>query len=220
MGSAIDKTSRQRIPMPAKKKSARKKPAAKIGPIRLPAIADDKLTAEQRSLMSAIASGPRGTFKMGGPFFCYLHSPAFGELAQKLGAYCRFGTSIAPRLTEFAILTTAQLWKAQYEWAAHEPQALKAGVKPATIQALRAGREPTSAPKDERAIYAFIKQLYATRRAGDRAYKAAHATLGDAGMVELVGLLGYYAMVAMTLNVFRMPVAEGTPLPFKEPPVS
>ena len=111
--------------------------------------------------MSAIASGPRGTFKMSGPFFCYLHSPGFGELAQKLGAYCRFGTSIAPRLTEFAILATAQFWRAHYEWAAHEPQALKAGVKPATIQALRAGREPKSAPKDERAIYAFIKELYA-----------------------------------------------------------
>ena len=209
--------------MPAKKKPAKKTSkkngAATMGPIRLPAIPEDRLTPEQRSLMSAIASGPRGTFKMGGPFFCYLHSPAFGELAQKLGAYCRFGTSIAPRLTEFAILTTANLWKAHYEWVAHEPQALKAGVKPATIQALRAGREPTSAPKDERAIYAFIKEVYATRRASDRAYKAVQAHLGDAGMVELVGLLGYYAMVAMTLNVFRMPVPEGTPLPFKEPAV-
>ncbi len=209
--------------MPAKKKPAKKmskkKPAATMGPIRLPAIPEDRLTPEQRSLMGAIASGPRGTFKMGGPFFCYLHAPAFGELAQKLGAYCRFGTSIAPRLTEFAILTTAHFWKAHYEWVAHEPQALKAGVKPATIQALRAGREPTSAPKDERAIYAFIKELYSARRASDRAYKAVHAYLGDAGMVELVGLLGYYAMVAMTLNVFRMPVAEGTPLPFKEPAV-
>ena len=207
--------------MPAKKKPAKKtskkKPAAKMGPVRLPAIPEDRLTAEQRSLMAAIASGPRGTFKMSGPFFCYLHAPAFGELAQKLGAYCRFGTSIAPRLTEFAILTTAHLWKAQYEWAAHEPQALKAGVKPATIQALRGGREPSSAPKDERALYAFIKEIYATRRASDRAYKAAHAVVGDTGMVELVGLLGYYAMVAMTLNVFRMPVPDGTPLPFKEP---
>jgi 4-carboxymuconolactone decarboxylase len=211
--------------MPLKKKSARKmpkkqtpkkKPAA-MGPIRLPAIPEDQLTAEQRSLMGAIASGPRGTFKMSGPFFCYLHAPGFGELAQKLGAYCRFGTSIAPRLTEFAILATAQLWRAHYEWAAHEPQALKAGVKPATIQALRVGREPKSAPKDERAIYAFIKELYATRRVSDRTYKAAHGIIGDAGVVELVGLLGYYAMVAMTLNVFRMPVAEGTPLPFKEP---
>jgi 4-carboxymuconolactone decarboxylase len=213
--------------MPAKKKSARKtsnkktskKSPAKMGPTRLPAIAEEQLTEEQRSLMGTIASGPRGTFKMSGPFFCYLHAPAFGELAQKLGAYCRYGTSIAPRLTEFAILTTAHFWKAHYEWAAHEPQALKAGVKPATIQALRAGREPTSAPKDERAIYAFIKELYATRRVSDRAYKAVHAVIGDAGMVQLVGLLGYYALVAMTLNVFRMPVPEGTPLPFKEPSV-
>jgi 4-carboxymuconolactone decarboxylase len=216
--------------MPAKKKPAKKaakkpanksprKPAVKMGPVRLPAIPEDNLTAEQRALMGAIASGPRGTFKMSGPFFCYLHAPGFGELAQKLGAYCRFGTSIAPRLTEFAILTTAHMWKAHYEWVAHEPQALKAGVKPATIQALRAGREPSSAPKDERAIYTFIKEVYATRRAGDRAYKAAHAVVGDTGMVELVGLLGYYAMVAMTLNVFRMPVPEGTPLPFKEPAV-
>src|SRR5262245_25471539 len=223
MGSPSNKQSRPRIFMPAKKKPAKKapqkKPAAKMRPIRLPAIPEDQLTPEQRALMSAIASGPRGTFKMSGPFFCYLHAPAFGQLAQELGPYCRFGTSIAPRLTEFAILTTAQFWKAQYEWAAHEPQALKAGVKPATIQALRAGREPTSAPKDERALYAFIKEVYATRRASDRAYNAARAVVGDAGMVELIGLLGDEAMVSMTLNVFRMPVAEGTPLPFKEPAI-
>ena len=196
--------------MPARK-------TTKQPPIRLPAIPRDKLTPQQKGLMSAIASGPRGTFKMSGPFFCYLHSPAFGELAQKLGAYLRFGTSIEPRLTEFAILATAHLWKAQYEWAAHEPQALRAGVKPKTVQELRAGREPKSAPKDERAIYAFIKDLYKTRRVSDRSYKAVQAVIGDAGTVELVGLLGYYAMVAMTLNVFQMPVAEGTPLPFKEP---
>lgn len=213
--------------MPVAKRSARKSTtrktatkAGKVGPIRLPSIAEDNLTAEQRALMSAIASGPRGQFKMSGPFFCYLHSPAFGELAQKLGAHLRFGTSIPPRLSEFAILTTARHHKAQYEWAAHEPQALKAGVKPETIEDLRTGREPTSAPKDERTLYAFIKELYRTGRVGDRNYTAAHAILGDAGMVELVGLLGYYGLVAMTLNVFRMPVPEGTPLPFKEPAVT
>ena len=196
--------------MPAKK-------TTKQQPIRLPAIPEDKLSPEQKSLMSAIASGPRGTFKMSGPFFCYLHSPGFGELAQKLGAHLRFGTSIEPRLTEFAILATARQWKAQYEWAAHEPQALKAGVKPKTIQDLRTGREPKSAPRDERAIYAFIKDLYKNGRVSDRSYKAVQAIVGDTGTVELVGLLGYYAMVAMTLNAFRMPVPEGTPLPFKEP---
>ena len=215
--------------MPAKKKPASKtskkptaKPAAKtvrIGPIRLPAIPENNLTNEQRALMSAIASGPRGSFKMSGPFFCYLHSPAFGELAQKLGAHLRFGTSIPPRLSEFAILTTAHQWRAQYEWAAHEPQADKAGVKRKTIEDLRAGRAPKSAPKDEKALYAFIKGLYRNGRASDRTYRNAHAVLGDAGMVELVGLLGYYTMVALTLNTFRMPVPDGTALPFKEPAI-
>src|SRR5262245_26517486 len=96
MGLPFNHTSCPRISMPVKKKPAKKSSsnaAPKLGPIRLPAIPEEQLTAEQRALMSAIASGPRGTFKMSGPFFCYLHSPAFGELAQKLGAYCRFGTS-------------------------------------------------------------------------------------------------------------------------------
>ncbi|MCC6888963.1 MAG: carboxymuconolactone decarboxylase family protein [Hyphomicrobiales bacterium] len=185
--------------------------------MRLPAIPDEQLTPEQRTLMTAIASGPRGTFLKSGPFFCYLHSPGFGRLAQELGAYCRFGTSIAPRLTEFAILATARIWRAHYEWVAHEPQALRAGVKPETVEALRTGREPKSAPNDERALYAFINELYGTRRVSDRTYRAVHSVLGDAGMVELLGVLGYYAMVAMTLNAFRMPVPEGKTPPFTEP---
>lgn len=205
--------------MPAKTRAARRKPAkrAAMAPQRLPEIAEAALTAEQRTLIKAIAGGPRGSFKPNGPFFCYLYSPGFGELAQKLGAYCRYGTSIAPRLTELAILTTAAIWKAHYEWAAHEPQALSAGVKPATIEAIRTGRDPKAAPKDERAVYAFTRELYATRRISDRTYKSVQAMLGDAGTVELVGVLGYYAMVAMTLNAFRMPVPDGGELPFREP---
>jgi len=186
-------------------------------PTRLPAIPEDRLTPAQRALIDSIRSGPRGQFKMSGPFYCYLHAPAFGELAQKLGAHCRFGTSLPPRLSEFAILATAQRWKSQYEWAAHAPIAEQKGVKPETIRDLRAGRVPRNAPKDERAIYAFVKELYRDRRVSNRIYKDVNALLGDSGTVELVGLLGYYAMVAMTLDVFRMPVPQGTPLPFREP---
>jgi 4-carboxymuconolactone decarboxylase len=211
--------------MPAKKMPARKSPAKKAAaktmpPTRLPPIPADKLTPAQRTLMESISSGPRGQFKMSGPFYCYLHAPGFGELAQKLGAHCRFGTSVPPRLSEFAILATAQQWKSQYEWAAHAGIAEQKGVKPETIRDLRAGRLPTKAPKDERALYAFVKELYRDKRVSNRTYKDLHALLGDPGMVELVGLLGYYAMVAMTLDVFRMPVAEGTPLPFAEPSTS
>jgi 4-carboxymuconolactone decarboxylase len=191
--------------------------ARKLPPSRLPSIPEHKFTPAQRALIDSIRSGPRGQFKMSGPFYCYLHAPAFGELAQKLGAHCRFGTGIPPRLSEFAILATAQHWKSQYEWAAHAGIAEQKGVNPETIRDLRAGRAPKKAPKDERAIYAFVKELYRDKRVSERTYRSVNAILGNAGTVELVGLLGYYAMVAMTLDVFRMPVPEGTPLPFAEP---
>ena len=210
--------------MPIKKKAAKAKPTKSkptktMPPTRLPLIPQEQFTPAQRALVEAISSGPRGQFKMSGPFYCYLHAPGFGELAQKLGAHCRFGTSIPPRLSEFAILVTAQHWKAHYEWTAHAPIAERQGVKPETISDLRAGRAPTKAPKDEQALYAFIKELYRDRRVSDRTYKSVNAILDNAGTVELVGLLGYYAMVAMTLDVFRMPVPEGTALPFAEPAI-
>ncbi len=183
---------------------------------RLPVLDMASLTGEQQALVDAISSGPRGRFSNSGPFAVYLHAPGFGHLAQQLGGYVRLGTSVPPRLSELAILCTARFWQAQYEWVAHAAIAAKQGVKPATIRDLQAGRTPTSAPRDEMAIYAFVRELYATRRVSDATYQRVHKLLGDAGMVELVGILGYYAMVSMILNVFRMPVPEGTPAPFRE----
>ncbi len=184
---------------------------------RLPALALENLAPEQQGLIAAIKSGPRGRFSNDGPFAVYLHAPGFGQLAQQLGAHLRFGTSVPPRLGEVAILFTAQYWKAQYEWVAHAAIAARQGVKEATIRDLQAGRAPKSAPPDERAIYAFVKELYATRRVSNATYARVHRLLGDVGMVELVGMLGYYVMVSMTLNVFRMPAPGGTPTPFREP---
>ncbi len=184
---------------------------------RLPTLSEDTLTAEQRALAESIRSGPRGQFKMAGPFAIYLHAPAFGELAQKLGGHLRFKTSVPPRLSEFAILCTAQHWKAQYEWAMHAPMAEKQGVKPQTIRDIQSGRAPKSAPRDEMAIYIFVKELYAKRRVSTPTFNRVKKLLGDAGVVELVGILGYYAMVSMTLNTFKAPLPEGLPPPFREP---
>jgi 4-carboxymuconolactone decarboxylase len=184
---------------------------------RLPELSEATLSSEQKALAESIKSGPRGQFKMSGPFAIYLHSPSFGELAQKLGGHLRFHTSISPRLMEFAILCTASFWKAQYEWAMHAPMAEKQGVKPKTISDLQAGRAPKSAPRDEMTIYAFVKELYAKRRVGKANFNKAYKLLGEAGTVELVGLLGYYAMVSMTLNTFMAPLPEGMKPPFKEP---
>jgi 4-carboxymuconolactone decarboxylase len=184
---------------------------------RLPALDLHNLTREQHALVEAIKSGPRGRFMMEGPFAVYLHAPAYGQLAQQLGAHLRFGTSLPPRLSEVAILCTGQFWKAQYEWMAHAAIAEKQGVKPATIRDIQASRTPKSAPADEKAIFALVKELYATRRVSDATYKRVHKLIGDPGMVELVGILGYYVMVSMTLNVFRVPLPEGKAAPFREP---
>lgn len=200
----------------AKKRAA--KAAAKRPAYRLKEIADEQMTAPQRALRDAIYSGPRGIRKkLTGPFQIWLNSPALGQFAQALGAHCRYNTSLSPRLSETAILATAQFWKAQYEWYAHAPMAEKAGVKPKTIKDIQAGRMPASAAKDERAIVDFVRELYKTRRVSDRTYKRVHAFLGDTGTVDLVGICGYYAMISMTLNTFRAELPEGAPMPFKEP---
>ncbi len=190
---------------------------AKRPPYRLKEITDEQMTAVQKALRDAIYAGPRGTrSKLTGPFQIWLNAPEFGNYAQALGAHVRFKTSLPPRLSEFAILCTAQFWRAHYEWHAHAPIAAKAGVSAKSIKEIQIGREPKSAAKDERAIYDFIRELYKTRRVSDRIYKRLHAFLGDAGTVELIGICGYYAMIAMTLNVFRAQIPPDAPLPFKE----
>ena len=192
-------------------------PAKRPAP-RLAIPGEAQMTGAQRELMDKIRSGPRGkSVTPRGPFAVWLHAPEFGQLAQALGGHCRYKTGVPARLSEFAILCTARLWKAQYEWFAHEPPALAAGVKPKTVQDLRAGRVPKSAAKDERAIYDLIQEIYKKRRVSDRTFKRVQGILGDAATVELVGILGYYVMISMTLNVFQMLPPADAKLAFTEP---
>jgi 4-carboxymuconolactone decarboxylase len=205
--------------MPARKpttKSARK-PAKKMPAPRVSLLSENELGPEQRALLASIRSGPRGgSTGIRGPFAVFLHAPAFGELAQQLGGHCRFKTAVPPRLSELAVLLTAKFWRAQYEWYAHVPLAERAGVKKETINDIYRGRAPKSAPRDERAIYDFVQELYKTRRVSDRNFARVQAVLGDAATVELVGILGYYVLISMILDVFRMPLPEGERLPFAE----
>jgi 4-carboxymuconolactone decarboxylase len=195
---------------------AKKKPAPAPVP-RLPVLEESKLKPDQRALLDSLREGPRGGgVQIRGPFAVLLHAPAYGELAQKLGAHVRFSKLVPHRLTELAILVTAHLWRSQYEWHMHAIHAEKAGISPKIINDLRLGRAPQRLSRDERAIYDFVKELHKTKRVSDRTYARVHAIVGDAGMVEFVGICGYYVLVAMTLNVFRMPPPAGSPLPFKE----
>jgi 4-carboxymuconolactone decarboxylase len=203
------------------KKATNKKPAKKQPkalPYRLPALNEDELDGAQRALLDALRAGPRGDrVKLGGPFGVYMHAPEYGGLTQQLGAFLRFKTSLRPRVSEFAILCTARMWRAQYEWHAHAPLAEKAGVKPETIADIRAGRAPKKAAKDERAIFDLVQELYRKRRVGDRNFKRVQGFLGDKATIELVAILGYYVGVSMILNVFNVPLPDGAAPYFPEP---
>jgi len=185
---------------------------------RLPVVTEDNLDDAQRALLASMRAGPRGDrVKLGGPFGVYMHAPHYGELTQQLGAFMRFKTSLEPRLSEFAILCMARIWRAQYEWHAHAPLAEKAGVRAEVIRDIKAGRAPKKAARDERAIFDFVQELHKKRRVGERNYKRVQAFLGDKGIVELVGILGYYAGVSMVLNVFNVPLPDGATPYFAEP---
>lgn len=191
-----------------------RKPAKTPSP-RLTIPAEDALTPKQKELLADIRK-TRGSGTLGGPFAVFLQAPEYGDLAQKLGAFCRYRTAVPPRLSEFTILVLARFWRSQYEFWIHAPIAEKAGVKRATIDAVRTGRV-ARLTKAERAIYDFIAELHKTKRVSDKTYARVHAMFGDAGMVEFVGILGYYTLVAMTLNVFRVPLPDGEAYPFTEP---
>jgi len=193
-------------------------PAKRLKP-RLEAPDENLMTAEQRAMRDAIAQGPRKLAKLVGPFGVWLNAPAFGEPAQRLGGHCRFMTGVPPRLSELAIIVTARQWRAQYEWQAHAALAEQAGVKPKTIEDVQRGRAPKSAPADERAIHDFVIELYKTKRISDRMYNRVVKILGEPATVELVGILGYYVMVSMTLNVFNVLPDPDRPVPFREPAV-
>ncbi len=170
------------------------------------------MSAQQRQVVAAIAAGPRGRYP-GGPFEAWLRSPALADRAQALGEFVRYKTSLPTRLTELAILVTARVWTAQFEWQVHAPIALKNGLSQLVIDAICAGRRPEFEAVDEALIYDFCRELYATKTVSSPTFAAMAAMFGEQALVELVGLLGYYAMISMTLNVFDIQTPQAdTPL--------
>ncbi len=181
---------------------------------RLPELDPDAMSPEQRRVYDDIVDGPRG--RVQGPFHAWLRSPDLCGRAQKLGAFCRFGSSLPPRLSELAILTVARHATCQVEWHLHEPIARDAGVADGVIDAIRKNRPPEFVHEDERAVHAAVTDLLETHRLSDDAYAGALALLGERGVVELVGIVGYYILVALTLNGFDVPVPDGAPPPLPD----
>ncbi len=144
-----------------------------------------------------------------GPFNAWLHVPKIGRRLSSLGAHLRFKTSIDRRLGEVAICTVGAHWHAEFEFFAHAPMALEHGVDPSVIEALRAGEVPAFDRDDEQIVYEVARQLLNDRRVTDATYSSAESMLGEAGMVELVALIGYYCLISMMLNLFEVPLPEG-----------
>ncbi len=170
---------------------------------RMSAIPLDGLTPAQREVYDRIASGPRG--KIGAPHWAWLRSPAMAAKAEDFGRFCRFETSVDPRLIEIAILATAAHWQAAVEWDLHEKEALAMGVDAATIEAIRRRGKPRFGSGAERAVYLFTRELLEDRRTGQSAYSGLVESIGEQGAVELVGILGYYALISMTIVAFEIP---------------
>jgi 4-carboxymuconolactone decarboxylase len=175
---------------------------------RLHDLSYDQMTAEQRRIPDEIAAGPRGTVE--GPLKVWLRSPGLADPAQKLGAFARFRSSLPPALSELAILVTAQAWQADFEWYAHARLARAAGIPDPVIEAIRAGAEPELPDPKARAVYAVARELQTTRALSGATYAMAEAALGATGMVDLVGILGYYTLVSMTLNAFEVRTPDGS----------
>jgi len=178
---------------------------------RFPPLSPEQMTPEQQRAAQAIIAGPRGA--LAGPFNAWLRSPELADRFQRVGEYVRFHSSIPHALNELAILVTARAWSAEFEWWAHYRIALKAGLDPAIADAIGAGRRPEGLSEDQRIVYQFCTELQHDRAVSDAAFAAAKARFGEQGVVDLIGVTGYYTAVAMTLNVARVPVPPGTEVP-------
>ena len=167
----------------------------------------DQMTPEQKAMTDHVLAGDRGS--MNGPYNVLLRSPEMGDLAQKYGAYMRYHSSVPHKLNEFAILITARFWNSQYEWYAHHRYGLQAGLSPEVIDAVAVGKRPASMQPDEEAVYNFCHELLYTREVSDPTFKAAVDRFGERGVVDLMGVIGYYHLVSMVLNVDRYPLPDG-----------
>jgi 4-carboxymuconolactone decarboxylase len=176
---------------------------------RMPEIPENEYTEAQKEAAQTFFQTRK--VPVFGPFTALLRSPELMTHAQAMGEYLRYRSAIGLRLSEFAILITAREWTQDYEWFVHQPQALKAGLKSAIVAAVFEGRRPAGMAADEEALYDFVTELNHTRRVSDATYSRALSQFGEQGIIDIIGIQGYYSLLAMTLNVSRLEPPEDAP---------
>ena len=181
--------------------------------MRLPKLTYDQLSPEQKLAWDEVVAGPRK--KMHGPFFIWLHSPELLSRGQNLGLYARFQSSLPPRLSELCILIMAAHWRAAGEWIDHEPIARSHGIDADALEALRTGKPAMFQRHDEATLYELAQELLETREVSDATYARAKGVLGERGLLDVIAVLGYYGLIAMSMKTFRQ-VPEGAADPFAD----
>lgn len=173
---------------------------------RLPRIPPEKMTEAQKKAAAGIAAGPRGELR--GPFIALLRSPELMTRVQQVGEYLRFQCPLERRIMEFATLIAARFWSQSYEWQSHYQHAMKAGLSPAIADALAEGRRPPGMAEDEDIVYELLTESLHNKSVSDATYARAVAKFGEAGVIDLVTVSGYYLMLAMVLNMARIALPE------------
>ena len=174
---------------------------------RMSKIAPESMTEAQRTAAAELASGPRGDVR--GPFNVLLRSPELMSPLQKVGEYLRFRCQLDRRIAEMATLIAARHWTQVYEWNAHHPLALKAGLKPEIAQAIADGRRPSGMAADEEVVYDVLTEALQNKSVSDVTYERGIKQFGEQNLVDLLAIAGYYALLAMLLNVARTQLPEG-----------
>ena len=170
---------------------------------RLPLLSFDTMSEVQRTAANELIAGPRKGVK--GPFIPLLRSPELMSRLQKVGEYLRFHSGVPPRIAEFATLCVARSWSQQFEWVMHVPLALQAGTIKETVNAIQEGRRPTSMSPAEAVVYDFISELTNTKGVAQATYDSALRELSEQGLIDLLGIIGYFTSMCMVLNVARTP---------------
>jgi 4-carboxymuconolactone decarboxylase len=172
----------------------------------MPPLEPAAMDEAQKKAADALAAGPRGGVK--GPFIPLLRSPELMERLQKVGEYLRFKSALEPRISEFLMCVVSRSWTQQFEWFVHVPLALKAGIKQETLSSLAEGRRPAGMAQDEAVAYDFCEELERTKGVCDDTYQRAVSAFGEHGVIDMLGLVGYFTTVSMVMNVAHTPPPE------------
>ena len=172
----------------------------------------EDLTEEQKEIHNTIVSGPRGHVVV--PLRIWLNNPGLARSAQTVGEYARYGTSLSKGLSELAIITTGRVWSSTFEWEHHAPLAIEGGIDPENVNIISMGQRPNFTKAEEEAVFDFAAEANILKNVSDNTYNNLVNILNETAAIDIVGICGYYSLISMTLNVFKVPSdTDKWPLP-------